>query len=339
MNARTPRTLGVLVSAAETAANDMPPCAAGMDMRSGVDLAETLEALGHRPRLFDVADHFDADAAARELDGCILALHGPLGGSGQLQARMSAARLGYVGPSAEHVATAYDKWRCRQLLRWHNVPVPASCVLSTGKERAAEPIRNVTGAADRAGARYLATDMTRHDAPVRWPCVLKPRRGSHGAGHVYIDSQQGLADGLSRAQRTGATEFVLERHVAGIEIQVVLFAGEVMGSMQLDGELMIIPPTTSPSRLVGIHNLARRAAEALSLTTSICRVDVLVHPRDNEFVLEVEPLPPLHRESVVTRVARAAGLSYPRLIQQLVSACPQHRHTSPPSGLPTAHAS
>lgn len=313
MDARSPRTLGVLVSATETAANDVAPVGVSTDMRSGVDLAETLVALGHQPRLFDVGEHFDADAAAREVDGCLLALHGPLGGSGRLQARMSAASLGFVGPSAERAATAYDKWRSREVLRWHNVPVPTSCVVSSSGR--------------------LPTD-----GPVRWPCVLKPRRGSFGQGHVQVASRAELAGGLARARECGAADFVLERHVAGIEVQVVLLHGEVLGSMQVDGDVMLTPPTLGETQRRGIHHLARRAADALGLTRGVCRVDVLVHPRDNEFVLEVEPLPPLHRESVVTRVARAAGLSYRDLIARLVEACPLPQPVARPTAA-SLHAS
>jgi D-alanine-D-alanine ligase-like ATP-grasp enzyme len=57
---------------------------------------------------------------------------------------------------------------------------------------------------------------------------------------------------------------------------------------------------------------------ALGLEEGLSRVDVLVGDRTNEVILEVEPLPPLHREGVVARVARAAGLAYEELVSELV---------------------
>jgi D-alanine-D-alanine ligase-like ATP-grasp enzyme len=57
---------------------------------------------------------------------------------------------------------------------------------------------------------------------------------------------------------------------------------------------------------------------ALGLHSGVTRVDVMLHPRHNELILEVEPLPPLHRDGVVARVAAAAGLSYDALIGRLV---------------------
>jgi D-alanine-D-alanine ligase-like ATP-grasp enzyme len=76
---------------------------------------------------------------------------------------------------------------------------------------------------------------------------------------------------------------------------------------------MVCPPDLTPTQRAGVINLARRAAAALQLGDGPTCVDLIVSERDNEVVLEVEPLPPLHRAGIVARVARASGLSYPRL--------------------------
>ncbi|TPV92402.1 MAG: hypothetical protein B7733_25990 [Myxococcales bacterium FL481] len=313
MHARVPRTLGVLVSGSETAANGAAKTGPSPDVRSGVDVAGALVALGHQPRVFDVGTTFDAHAIAREVDGCLVALHGPVGGSGLVHARMRSASLGYAGPDPDRIATAYDKWNCREILQHHNVPVPASTLVP-------------------------ATAPGPQQVPIRWPCVLKPRRASFGLGQVLVESAQALDECIAKARRAGTQELVLERHVAGTEIQVVLLHGKVLGAMQLDDELMSTPPSLSSIAQQGIYNLAQRAADRLGLHRGVCRVDVLLHPRDNEFILEVEPLPPLHRESVVNRVARAAGLGYRQLIEELISVC--HRQDRPGMA-PTAslHAS
>src|SRR5690606_38745971 len=117
-------------------------------------------------------------------------------------------------------------------------------------------------------------------------------------------------------------ELLLEREVVGRELSVVLLHGEVLGVAEIDrswhgDELrtssMVCPPNLSISERAGVVNLARRAAAALQLTDGPTVVDLMVSERENEGVLEGEALPPLHRDGVVARGARAAGLSYPRL--------------------------
>jgi hypothetical protein len=53
-------------------------------------------------------------------------------------------------------------------------------------------------------------------------------------------------------------------------------------------------------------------------------------------VLEVEPLPPLHRDGVVALVARAAGLSHAELVARLVSLPALGRHA--PARASVTHA-
>ncbi|MEE9383270.1 MAG: hypothetical protein V3V08_07635 [Nannocystaceae bacterium] len=311
------RTLGILVSAAsEAAANDAGTQGHPADVQSGADLAQALEDLGHRARLVPIDEALDLAVPALNIDACIVALHGPLGGSGRVQARIAEARLPHCGPTSQQVETAYDKWRSREILRYHNLPVPPSIRVTSG-----------------------AVLADRSFEGLRWPCVLKPRRASFGEGQIRIDTASELEVALRhRSHPAPSRDLILERHIEGAEIQVVLLDGRVVGSMQVDGDQMMTPPQLGDTRISGLHNLALRAALALSLHRGICRVDVLVHPRDNEFILEVEPVPPLHRESVVARVARAAGISYAGLVQHLLGAGAQRPQPAPSPSLSPAMA-
>ena len=120
--------------------------------------------------------------------------------------------------------------------------------------------------------------------------------------------------------------WLLERAVAGREIQVVLLDGRILGAMEVERDpaaprqicAMVCPPSLSRSRRHGIDNLALHAAGALGLTRGPARVDLILHERHNEVILEVEPLPPLHQAGVVAKVARAAGLSYDQLVSAII---------------------
>jgi D-alanine-D-alanine ligase len=282
------------------------------EQQTAADLREAARALGIHCEFVAVPAHsaradFElspvADLLRRRcagLDRIVIVAHGHLGGSGRLHATARACGLPVVGPSELAIALAYDKLGARRRLEHFNVPVPRTVALDAAPS--GEQL-------ERLG----------------WPCVIKPRRGAAGAGVRRLANITQIRAALSRSCRVDA-ELLLEREVVGRELSVVLLHGEVLGVAELERSFddhgprtssMICPPNLSASERAGIVNLARRAASALQLGEGPTRVDLMLSERDNEVVLEVEPLPPLHRDGIVARVARAAGLSYPRLCAEI----------------------
>jgi len=290
-----PLTFGVLTS---TAAGPTP---AHTDQRCALDLAAALGRLGHRAVPLLVDEDLDLTLRHSGVEACLLALHGRQGCRGDIQALLGLRGLAYAGPSGTAAALAFDKVRARQLLAYHNLPVPAAVALGPGR---------------RADERALEL--------LGWPCVVKPRRGAHGEGISRLESAHGVRAAIEHALDVDQ-EVLLERAVEGRELQVVLLDDRILGVAEIgrgpDGKLaeMTLPPADLPrGRRDGVENLARRAAVALGLHSGVTRVDVILHPRHNELILEVEPLPPLHRDGVVARVAQAAGLSYDALVGRLI---------------------
>jgi D-alanine-D-alanine ligase len=275
---------------------------AQFDLPSAADLLESLTGMGHRARLIHADDDLDLSLRNTDVDACVLALHGTVGGTGDVQALLGMRGIPFTGAASSAVSLAFDKVRSRQLLAYNNLPVPTAVALG--------PDRDV-------GERALGL--------LGWPCVVKPRHGAHGVGVTHLQHSGAVADAVERALSVDH-ELVLERAVAGAEVQVVLLGTRVIGSMQVERSMapdrmssgMMCPPQMGRVQLEGIHSLARSSVSALGLEESVTRVDILVSPRQNEIILEVEPLPPLHRDGVVARVTRAHGISHEALVSELL---------------------
>jgi D-alanine-D-alanine ligase len=296
--------IGVLISDPGPEASD----SAALDRPSGDALVGALRRRGLRATLIPADDELLLAQALRRahIDACVLATHGDLGGSGRVQAQLRRCCVPFVGPEAAAAALAYDKGRARTILSRHNLPVPTSLAFGGGHET---PTRDL---------RLLG-----------WPAILKPRRGSNGRGVLRLVSAQEITDVVEDEVAHGG-EILVERAVDGVEVQVALLDGEVLGSMQIERsadlqtiEAMTCPPELSTSAIVGIEHLARHAAAALGLRNGACRVDILCSDRHNEQILEVEPLPSLAPDGVVARVARAAGLDYDALVDRLLAGLPR----------------
>jgi D-alanine-D-alanine ligase len=280
-----------------------------IDAQSGQDLHVALQRLGHTATILTADDDLDLKLRATHVSACLIASHGPAGASGELQGLLTLRQIPFAGPSAATVALAYDKLRARQILGFHSLPVPATLSL---------------GSADPLSRQSLGL--------LGWPCVLKPRCGSHGHGVRHLADADAVA---AAAAEHHATPWLLERAVDGREIQVVLLDGKVLGAMEVErdpaapGQIcaMVCPPSLSRSRRHGIDNLATHAAAALGLTRGVARVDLLLHERHNEVILEVEPLPPLHRAGVVAKVAHAAGLRFEQMVAAIIHDLVDGLHT------------
>jgi D-alanine-D-alanine ligase len=273
-----------------------------VDLRSGGDVAQALRDLGHVARPIAADDDLDIGLRQIDVDACLLALHGRCGGIGDVQSLLTLRNVPYAGPAAAAVALAFDKVRSRQLLAYHNLPVPAAIAL---------------GPAGRPSDRALEL--------LGWPCVVKPRRGAHALGVARLVAVGQVREAIERALDID-DEIVLERALDGTEVQVVVLGERVLGSAEViarpsaggEGGEMVCPPRFARGRIEGIHALARAAVAALGLHEGLTRVDIVATARHNEIVLEVEPLPSLHRDGVVARVARAAGFAYEDLVGELV---------------------
>lgn len=305
-----PLTFGVLLSVGPAKSGTDPGPAtthradreleARIDLRSASDLVGALRELGHQARVLAADEDLDLGLRSADVDACLLALHGRKGGAGDVQALLSVRGIPYAGPSAAATALAFDKVRARQMLAYHNVPVLPAVAL--GKDL-------------KASERALAL--------LGWPCYVKPRRGAHGLGVTPLTDIEQVREAIERALDLDR-EIVLERAAEGTEVQVVMLGERVLGAIELvgrDGHMdgdVVCPPRLARGRMAGIENLARRTVAALGLYDGLTRVDLLVHDRHNEVVLEAEPLPTLARDGVVARVAKASGLSYEALVSELV---------------------
>jgi D-alanine-D-alanine ligase len=78
-----------------------------------------------------------------------------------------------------------------------------------------------------------------------------------------------------------------------------------------------MPARLSSARYRGVLNLAERAARALGCTGAV-RVDMIVTPGENEYVLEVNTLPGMTATSLLPKIAAHAGLEFGELCEAVL---------------------
>jgi D-alanine-D-alanine ligase len=297
-----------------------------VSLRSGAAIARALLGRGRDVVLIDLHEGGDPGLAIRRsgIDVAFLALHGRLGEDGCIQGLCELYGIPYTGSSVLASALAMDKVKSKELFRLHNLPTP--------------PYYTVSNADDMA-------DLEEIHGSFGFPVVVKPRGEGSSLGVTKAGTMLELAQALSTALKMDDVAIV-ERFVAGKEVQVGILNGRVLGAIEVvpkkgiyDYEAKYTPGMTEyfmPARLPatryrGILNLAERAANALGCTGGV-RVDLIVTEGQNEYVLEVNTLPGMTETSLLPKIAAAAGYDFPALCDTILDAA--RLHAAPPRRAP-----
>jgi D-alanine-D-alanine ligase len=292
-----------------------------VSLRSGAAVASALDARGHDVVRIALGESFGPEIAhtltRSRLDVAFLALHGRHGEDGCIQGLLELARIPYTGSSVLASALAMDKLKAKELFRLHNVPTP--------------PYYTVSGSDDLA-------DLEATHGSFGFPVIVKPRGEGSSLGVAKATSLNELATALEAAFAFDDM-VIVERFVSGIEINVGILDGRVLGAIEIapkngiyDYEAKYTPGMTEyfmparlpPTRYRGVCNLADRAVRALGCTGA-ARVDLLVTPGENEYVLEVNTLPGMTETSLLPKIAAAAGYDFGRLCEAILESARLHQ--------------
>jgi D-alanine-D-alanine ligase len=284
-----------------------------VSLRSGEAVAKALESRGHtvlRVVLDEKPESAMTMIAGAEIDVAFLALHGRHGEDGCIQGLLELARIPYTGSSVLSSALAMDKLKAKELFRLHNVPTPPYYTISADDDLA---------------------DLETIHGSFGFPVIVKPRGEGSSLGVKKASGHAELASAIGAALELDDT-VIVERFVSGIEVNVGILNGRALGAIEIvpkngiyDYEAKYTPGMTeyfmparlSPTRYRGVLNLADRAARSLGCSGP-CRVDLLVTPGENEYVLEVNTLPGMTETSLLPKIAAAAGYDFGMLCEAIL---------------------
>jgi D-alanine-D-alanine ligase len=249
-----------------------------------------------------------AEAAdIRGVDVVFLALHGGAGEDGRIQAVLDLAGLAYTGSNHIASATAMDKDLSKRLFRAAGVPT-----------------------ADWRMAPVTAPEIA---AALGWPVVVKPNKQGSTVGLSVVREPAALAAALSLARRFD-DEVMVERFIPGRELTVgvlegkalpvgeIIAPGEVFdyqAKYQVGGAREIFPADLPADVAARVQELAVRAHAALKLG-AYSRIDFRMDAQGGVWCLEANSLPGMTAASLLPQAARAAGISFPELLERICKA-------------------
>ena len=240
----------------------------------------------------------------RRADVLFLALHGGRGEDGTLQAILDVIGVPYTGSGLLASALAMDKDLAKRLLRDHGV----------------------------ASAPWLMAPATAAQVrrAVGFPCIVKPSKQGSSVGMSLVRRPQDLGSAVALAARYD-DEVMIERFVPGREFTVGVLGDRALPVVEIrpkhelfDYECKYTPgmadelaPAPITARLARVlQEAALRSHRALKLG-GYSRIDFRTGASGRILFLEANTLPGLTANSLIPKAARAAGMPFPVICEEI----------------------
>jgi len=248
-------------------------------------------------------------------DVAFIALHGKGGEDGTIQGMLELLGIPYTGSGVLASALAMDKAMTKRLLRAEGIPVPGELIVRG--LRAWDPVA--------AAARIQES--------FGFPVIVKPNAQGSTIGCTIVRGARELDAAVREALRHDTVALV-EQYLEGVEITAGLLGNDEPQVLPLieivprggfyDYEAKYAPggsahiiPARIPEEAAAVAREHARACHVLLGCRGMSRVDMILS-EGTPCVLEVNTIPGMTPTSLLPEAARAAGISFPRLLDLLI---------------------
>ena len=297
-----------------------------VSLRSGARVEDALERLGHDVLPIDVGGDLIGTLREGAPDVAFVALHGRDGEDGTIQELLEILGTPYTGSGILACSRAVDKVLTKHLLLEAGIPTPAFFAF------------NQTAFRELGAAKALPAIEERLDFPI----VVKPSSQGSALGIKFARTPADVPAALVAAFSYDG-KVLLERHVAGRDLAVSVLEGP-RGAEALPvveavptrpeggsggdfydfearyeiGRTAFICPAELPVEVTARAQELALAAYRLLGCRGFGRVDLMLDPAGELFVLEADPIPGLTETSLLPQAAEAAGIGFDELVGRIL---------------------
>jgi D-alanine-D-alanine ligase len=280
-----------------------------ISIRSGSEVLRALQSLGYDARSLDYDDRFIDAMRQIKPKVVFIALHGPGGEDGHVQALLEYLSIPYTGSGLEAAALSMDKHLTKKLLSAEGLPTPA----------------------------WDLFDLTGGTLPLLpgsldLPLVIKPRFEGSAVGVAIVHTHEEWTSAMLEVSKTYA-QILAEEYVEGREFTCAVLGEEALPIVEIvanrdgfysysakyepGGSTHIVPAKIDEDLAARMQMLALSAHRLLGLR-DYSRCDFIVSRDNRPYLLEINSLPGLTPVSLVPDACAAVGISFEALIDRLV---------------------
>ncbi len=284
-----------------------------ISLKTGTAICNALQSLGYRTQGIDVGRNICTVLAENPIDTAFIALHGRYGEDGSIQGLLELLQIPYTGSGVLASALAMNKPASKKMFCWHGLPTPDFMLVDSS----------------RTDDRRLLKDTLER---LQLPCIVKPAEEGSTIGVSIVHKAEQLSAALTAAAAYGNT-IIVEAYISGRELTVGVLNSEPLPLIEIKprsgfydysakytkGETdYIVSPDIDQETAQEMQRLALRACSALGCRGA-CRADFILSGQGTPYVLEINTIPGMTETSLLPMAAKAAGISFSELIEQILS--------------------
>jgi D-alanine-D-alanine ligase len=280
-----------------------------ISIRSGSEVLRALHSLGYDAHSLDYDDRFIDALRQLKPDLVFIALHGPGGEDGHVQALLEYLSIPYTGSGLEAAALSMDKHLTKKLLAAEGLPTPV----------------------------WDLFDLTGGTLPLLpgsldLPLVIKPRFQGSAVGVAIVRTHEEWTNAMLDASKSYG-QILAEEYVDGREFTCAVLGEEALPIVEIvanrdgfysygakyepGGSTHIVPARIDDDLAARLQMLALSAHRLIGLR-DYSRSDFIVTPDQRPSLLEINSLPGLTPVSLFPDACAAVGISFEAVIDRLV---------------------
>jgi D-alanine-D-alanine ligase len=283
-----------------------------VSLRSGEAVYEALIKLGYKASKIDFSREIFEQIKTVKPDIIFNALHGTYGEDGRIQGVCDILEIPYTHSGIIASALCMDKIITRKICQTVGVESPIYEILKKGE--------------DEENQEKLAK--------VGKPFVIKPISEGSSVGVEVILTD--MPFDFSTYEWKYGDEIILEKYIAGQEIQVAIMDGKALGAIEVRPHGLfydykckytagmtdyIMPAEVDAEKYAEVLELAQKAHRVVGCR-GISRIDFILNNKnggDNRFyLLEINTHPGFTATSLVPKIAKHVGISFEEIVEFLV---------------------
>ncbi|MDP9700269.1 D-alanine-D-alanine ligase [Paenibacillus intestini] len=240
------------------------------------------------------------------IDVALLALHGKYGEDGTVQGTLESLGIPYTGCGVLASSVCMDKDMSKQLMRQAGVLTGDWLQVNRMQDLSSVAVQHLT-----------------------YPVVVKPNSGGSSIGTQIVHEPSALPAAVEAALAWDDS-VMIEQYIEGEEITCAIVDGKMLPVISIRANAAFFDYAAkyddngADEQVVQLPSELHQRVEAAALTcynvlkcSVYARVDMLI--RDGvPYMLEVNTLPGLTRNSLLPKSAAAAGISFAKLLDTII---------------------
>lgn len=243
---------------------------------------------------------------ARNLDVALLALHGKFGEDGTIQGTLETMGVPYTGSSVLSSSLCMDKNISKKIIRYEGLQTPDWIHLMNMEELNMDEL-------DEIG----------------YPVVVKPNSGGSSVGVKIVYDKETVKSAITEVFKWDS-EVIIEKLITGEEITCSILDGKLLPVISIRHQGEFFDYTSKYNDVATIEEVVqlppethnRVAFTAISCYKSLkcsvyARIDMMIK-NGVPYVLEVNTLPGMTKNSLLPKSAQSAGIPYHQLLDLII---------------------